>query len=201
MAKKKQFIKNKYGVKIELDLIKLGNKYAERVNKQREQKRNELLEKGFIHRTTYKGVRETVGERMSMRARKYQGETPFAELNSVSFNPNTQMSKAQAKRKVESLKRMGTKKYHHQQDIQYKKNLIESIKTKFGNVGDAELNDILRKVNRMSAEELADFYYTTEVYNIDFIYGEPEPSANSEYQPWREFKTAVNRFYAQKYTK
>lgn len=48
----------------------------------------------------------------------------------------------------------------------------------------------------MSAKELAEFAYTTEVSNIDFVYGNPESE-----EIYNQFKDTVTDFYNKKYRK
>ena len=48
----------------------------------------------------------------------------------------------------------------------------------------------------MSAKELTEFAYTTEVLNIDFVYGNPESEDN-----YNLFKATVTDFYNKKYRK
>ena len=89
---------------------------------------------------------------------------------------------------------MKTKKYSEKMNALYKNNLIKSIETKFGNAGDEK--EIIKKIKRMSAKELAEFAYTTEVLNIDFVYGNPESEDN-----FNLFKDTVTDFYNKKYRK
>ena len=100
-------------------------------------------------------------------------------------------------RKVKAWQRMKTKKYAEKMNALYKTNLIKSIKTKFGNVGDEkEIKEVIKKIKRMSAKELAEFAYTTEVLNIDFVYGNPESEDN-----YNLFKDTATDFYNKKYRK
>ena len=100
-------------------------------------------------------------------------------------------------RKVKAWQRMKTKKYTEKMNALYKSNLIKSIETKYGNVGDKkEIKEIIKKIKRMSAKELAEFAYTTEVLNIDFVYGNPESE-----EIYNQFKETVIDFYNKKYRK
>ena len=100
-------------------------------------------------------------------------------------------------RKVKAWQRMKTKKYSEKMNALYKNNLIKSIETKFGNAGDEkEIKEITKKIKRMSAKELAEFAYTTEVLNIDFVYGNPDSEDN-----FNLFKDTVTDFYNKKYRK
>lgn len=195
MARKTK-IKNAKGANISLNTIKLGQKYQAKINEKRAVKREKILKKEYIKQKGTFGVQETVGEFHSARMRKYGGETAFTELNSVRFNVDAFQNEAQAKRRVETLRKMNTKKYENLRHTIYKQNLIKSIRTKFGNLGDKEVEDVIKKVKRMSKEELAEFAYTTEVYNIDFVYGNPETQEN-----FNAFMDMVNDYYANKYKK
>lgn len=196
MAKKK-FYTNKHGVKIDLNYIKLGKKYEEAVNKQVAEKRDKILRKEYVKSPTrYNKSKSIVAEELAYRATQYGGETPFEELNSVRFNPDAFKSNAQAKRKVDYLRKRTTKRYESLKQRIYKENLIKSIRTKFSNIGDPNLDSLIRKIRRMNKSELAEFAYTTEVYNIDFVYGNPETQEN-----YTIFKDTVNKFYENKYKK
>lgn len=196
MAKKKYYT-NKHGVKIDLNYIKLGKKYEEKVNKKLAEKREKILKKEFIKSPTrYNKEKVNVAEEVFYRARKYGGETPFEELNSVRFNPDAFQSNKQAKRKVDYLRKRTTKQYESLKQKIYKENLIKSIRTKFSNVGDPQMEEMIKKIRRMNKTELNEFAYTTEVYNIDFVYGNPETEDN-----YKIFKETVNEFYENKYKK
>ena len=155
------------------------------------------MSKPFIREEGSQAVKETVGQYHGQRATKYLGETAFPELNSVRFDPETLQSNSVLERKVKAWQRMKTKKYAEKMNALYKTNLIKSIETKFGNVGDEkEIKEVIKKIKRMSAKELADFAYTTEVLNIDFVYGNPESEDN-----YNLFKHTVTDFYNKKYRK
>ena len=163
----------------------------------RAEKRSQILSKTFIREEGSQAVKETVGQYHGQRATKYLGETAFPELNSVRFDPETLQSNSMLERKVKAWQRMKTKKYAEKMNALYKTNLIKSIETKFGNVGDEkEIKEIIKKIKRMSAKELAEFAYTTEVLNIDFVYGNPESEDN-----YNLFKDTVTDFYNKKYRK
>ena len=155
------------------------------------------MSKDFIREKGSQAVKETVGQYHGQRATKYLGETAFPELNSVRFNTETLQSNSALERKVKAWQRMKTKKYSEKMNALYKANLIKSIETKFRNVGDEkEIKEIIKKIKRMSAKELAEFAYTTEVLNIDFVYGNPESEDN-----FNLFKDTVTDFYNKKYRK
>jgi hypothetical protein len=195
MKKKQGYYRNKQGAWLNKKLIKRAEKLAEQINKQRAEKRSQILNKPFIREEGSQAVKETVGQYHGQRATKYLGETAFAELNSVRFNPETLQSNSALERKVKAWQRMKTKKYTEKMNALYKVNLIKSIETKFGNVGDEkEIKEIIKKIKRMSAKELAEFVYTTEVLNIDFVYGNPESEDN-----YILFKDTVTDFYNKKY--
>lgn len=195
MKKKKGYYRNKQGAWLNRKLIKRAEKLAEQINEQRTEKRSQILNKPFIHEKGSQAVKETVGQYHGQRATKYLGETAFPELNSVRFNPETLQSNSALERKVKAWQRMKTKKYSEKMNALYKNNLIKSIETKFGNAGDEkEIKEIIKKIKRMSAKELAEFAYTTEVLNIDFVYGNPESEDN-----YNLFKDTVTDFYNKKY--
>lgn len=197
MKKKKGYYRNKQGAWLNRKLIKRAEKLAEQINEQRAEKRSQILSKPFIHEEGSQAVKETVGQYHGQRATKYLGETAFPELNSVRFDPETLQSNSMLERKVKAWQRMKTKKYAEKMNTLYKTNLIKSIETKFGNVGDEkETKEVIKKIKRMSAKELADFAYTTEVLNIDFVYGTPESEDN-----YNLFKHTVTDFYNKKYRK
>ena len=197
MKKKKRYYRNKQGAWLNRKLIKRAEKLAEQINEQRAEKRSQILSKPFIHEKGSQAVKETVGQYHGQRATKYLGETAFPELNSVRFDPETLQSNSMLERKVKAWQRMKTKKYSEKMKALYKTNLIKSIGTKFGNVGDEkEIKEIIKKIRRMSAKELAEFAYTTEVLNIDFVYGSPESEDN-----FNLFKDTVTDFYNEKYRK
>lgn len=197
MKKKKGYYRNKQGAWLNRKLIKRAEKLAEQINEQRAEKRSQILSKPFIHEKGSQAVKETVGQYHGQRATKYLGETAFPELNSVRFDPETLQSNSMLERKVKAWQRMKTKKYAEKMNALYKANLIKSIETKFGNVGDEkEIKEIIKKIKRMSAKELAEFAYTTEVLNIDFVYGNPESEDN-----YILFKDTVTDFYNEKYRK
>lgn len=197
MKKKKGYYRNKQGAWLNRKLIKRAEKLAEQINEQRAEKRSQILSKPFIHEKGSQAVKETVGQYHGQRATKYLGETAFPELNSVRFDPETLQSNSMLERKVKAWQRMKTKKYSEKMKALYKTNLIKSIGTKFGNVGDEkEIKEIIKKIRRMSAKELAEFAYTTEVLNIDFVYGSPESEDN-----FNLFKDTVTDFYNEKYRK
>lgn len=197
MKKKKGYYRNKQGAWLNRKLIKRAEKLAEQINEQRAEKRSQILSKPFIREEGSQAVKETVWQYHGQRATKYLGETAFPELNSVRFNPETLQSNSALERKVKAWQRMKTKKYSEKMNALYKANLIKSIETKFGNAGDEkEIKEIIKKIKRMSAKELAEFAYTTEVLNIDFVYGNPE----SEYN-FNLFKDTVTDFYNKKYRK
>lgn len=197
MKKKKGYYRNKQGAWLNRKLIKRAEKLAEQINEQRAEKRSQILSKTFIREEGSQAVKETVGQYHGQRATKYLGETAFPELNSVRFNPETLQSNSMLERKVKAWQRMKTKKYAEKMNALYKTNLIKSIETKFGNVGDEkEIKEIIKKIKRMSAKELAEFAYTTEVLNIDFVYGNPESEDN-----YNLFKHTVTDFYNKKYRK
>lgn len=197
MKKKKGYYRNKQGAWLNRKLIKRAEKLAEQINEQRAEKRSQILSKPFIHEKGSQAVKETVGQYHGQRATKYLGETAFPELNSVRFNTETLQSNSALERKVKAWQRMKTKKYTEKMNALYKNNLIKSIETKFGNVGDEkEIKEIIKKIKRMSAKELAEFAYTTEVLNIDFVYGNPETEDN-----YILFKDTVTDFYNKKYRK
>lgn len=194
MKKKKGYYRNKQGAWLNRKLIKRAEKLAEQINEQRAEKRSQILSKPFIREEGSQAVKETVGQYHGQRATKYLGETAFPELNSVRFDPETLQSNSMLERKVKAWQRMKTKKYAEKMNALYKTNLIKSIETKFGNVGDEK--EIIKKIKRMSAKELAEFAYTTEVLNIDFVYGNPESEDN-----YILFKDTVTDFYNKKYRK
>lgn len=197
MKKKKGYYRNKQGAWLNRKLIKRAEKLAEQINEQRVEKRSQLLSKPFIRKKGSQAVKETVGQYHGQRATKYLGETAFPELNSVRFNTETLQSNSALERKVKAWQRMKTKKYAEKMKALYKANLIKSIETKFGNAGDEkEIKEITKKIKRMSAKELAEFAYTTEVLNIDFVYGNPESEDN-----YILFKDTVTYFYNEKYRK
>lgn len=197
MKKKKGYYRNKQGAWLNRRLIKRAEKLAEQINEQRAEKRSQILSKPFIHAEGSQAVKETVGQYHGQRATKYLGETAFPEINSVRFNPETLQSNSALERKVKAWQRMKTKKYSEKMNALYKNNLIKSIETKFGNVGDEkEIKEIIKKIKRMSAKELAEFAYTTEVLNLDFVYGNPESEDN-----YILFKDTVTDFYNKKYRK
>ena len=197
MKKKKGYYRNKQGAWLNRKLIKRAEKLAEQINEQRAEKRSQILSKPFIRREGSQAVKETVGQYHGQRATKYLGETAFPELNSVRFDPETLQSNSVLERKVKAWQRMKTKKYSEKMNALYKKNLIKSIETKFGNAGDEkEIKEIIKKIKRMSAKELAEFAYTTEILNIDFVYGNPESEDN-----YNLFKDTVKDFYNKKYRK
>lgn len=197
MKKKKGYYRNKQGAWLNRKLIKRAEKLAEQINEQRAEKRSQILSKPFIREKSSQAVKETVGQYHGQRATKYLGETAFPELNSVRFNTETLQSNSALERKVKAWQRMKTKKYAGKMNALYKANLIKSIETKFGNVGDEkEIKEIIKKIKRMSAKELAEFAYTTEVLNIDFVYGSPESENN-----YNLFKDTVTDFYNEKYRK
>lgn len=197
MKKKKGYYRNKQGAWLNRKLIKRAEKLAEQINEQRAEKRSQILSKPFIHEKGSQAVKETVGQYHGQRATKYLGETAFPELNSVRFDPETLQSNSMLERKVKAWQRMKTKKYSEKMNALYKNNLIKSIETKFGNVGDKkEIKEIIKKIKRMSAKELAEFAYTTEVLNIDFVYGNPESEDN-----YNLFKDTATDFYNKKYRK
>ena len=187
MKKKKGYYRNKQGAWLNRKLIKRAEKLAEQINEQRAEKRSQILSKPFIHEKGSQAVKETAGQ--------YHGQR--AELNSVRFDPETLQSNSMLERKVKAWQRMKTKKYSEKMNALYKNNLIKSIETKFGNAGDEkEIKEIIKKIKRMSAKELAEFAYTTEVLNIDFVYGNPESEDN-----YNLFKDTVTDFYNKKYRK
>lgn len=197
MKKKKGYYRNKQGAWLNRKLIKRAEKLAEQINEQRAEKRSQILSKPFIHEEGSQAVKETVGQYHGQRATKYLGETAFPELNSVRFDPETLQSNSMLERKVKAWQRMKTKKYTEKMNALYKNNLIKSIETKFGNAGDEkEIKEIIKKIKRMSTKELAEFAYTTEVLNIDFVYGNPESEDN-----YNLFKDTVTDFYNKKYRK
>lgn len=197
MKKKKGYYRNKQGAWLNRKLIKRAEKLAEQINEQRAEKRSQILSKPFIREKGSQAVKETVEQYHGQRATKYLGETAFPELNSVRFNTETLQSNSALERKVKAWQRMKTKKYAVKMNALYKANLIKSIETKFGNVGDEkEIKEITKKIKRMSAKELAEFAYTTEVLNIDFVYGNPESEDN-----YILFKDTVTDFYNEKYRK
>lgn len=197
MKKKKGYYRNKQGAWLNRKLIKRAEKLAGQINEQRAEKRAQILGKPFIREEGSQAVNETVGQYHGQRATKYLGETAFPELNSVRFDPETLQSNSMLERKVKAWQRMKTKKYAEKMNALYKTNLIKSIETKFGNVGDEkEINEVIKKIKRMSAKELADFAYTTEVLNIYFVYGNPESEDN-----YNLFKHTVTDFYNKKYRK
>lgn len=194
MKKKKGYYRNKQGAWLNRKLIKRAEKLAEQINEQRAEKRSQILSKPFIREEGSQAVKETVGQYHGQRAAKYLGETAFPELNSVRFDPETLQSNSMLERKVKAWQRMKTKKYTEKMNALYKSNLIKSIETKYGNVGDKK--EIIKKIKRMSAKELAEFAYTTEVLNIDFVYGNPESE-----EIYNQFKETVIDFYNKKYRK
>lgn len=197
MKKKKGYYRNKQGAWLNRKLIKRAEKLAEQINEQRAEKRSQILSKPFIREEGSQAVKETVGQYHGQRAAKYLGETAFPELNSVRFDPETLQSNSMLERKVKTWQRMKTKKYTEKMNALYKSNLIKSIETKYGNVGDKkEIKEIIKKIKRMSAKELAEFAYTTEVLNIDFVYGNPESE-----EIYNQFKETVIDFYNKKYRK
>lgn len=197
MKKKKGYYRNKQGAWLNRKLIKRAEKLAEQINEQRAEKRSQILSKPFIREKDSQAVKETVGQYHGQRATKYLGETAFPELNSVRFDPETLQSNSMLERKVKAWQRMKTKKYAEKMNALYKTNLINSIETKFGNVGDEkEIKEIIKKIRRMNAKELAEFAYTTEVLNIDFVYGNPVTEDN-----FNLFKGTVTDFYNKKYRK
>lgn len=197
MKKKKGYYRNKQGAWLNRKLIKRAEKLAEQINEQRAEKRSQILSKHFIHEKGSQAVKETVGQYHGQRATKYLGETAFPELNSVRFDPETLQSNSVLERKVKAWQRMKTKKYAEKMNTLYKNNLIKSIETKYGNAGDEkEIKEVIKKIKRMSAKELAEFAYTTEVLNIDFVYGNPESEDN-----YNQFKDTVTDFYNKKYKK
>lgn len=197
MKKKKGYYGNKQGAWLNRKLIKRAEKLAEQINEQRAEKRSQILSKPFIREEGSQAVKETVGQYHGQRAAKYLGETAFPELNSVRFDPETLQSNSMLERKVKAWQRMKTKKYAEKMNTLYKANLIKSIETKYGNVGDKkEIKEIIKKIKRMSAKELAEFAYTTEVLNIDFVYGNPESE-----EIYNQFKETVIDFYNKKYRK
>lgn len=197
MKKKKGYYRNKQGAWLNRKLIKRAEKLAEQINEQIAEKRSQILSKPFIHAEGSQAVKETVGQYHGQRATKYLGETAFPELNSVRFDPETLQSNSVLERKVKAWQRMKTKKYAEKMNTLYKNNLIKSIETKYGNAGDEkEIKEVIKKIKRMSAKELAEFAYTTEVLNIDFVYGNPESEDN-----YNQFKDTVTDFYNKKYKK
>lgn len=197
MKKKKGYYRNKQGAWLNRKLIKRAEKLAEQINEQRAEKRSQILSKPFIREEGSQAVKETAGQYHGQRAAKYLGETAFTELNSVRFDPEKLQSNSMLERKVKAWQRMKTKKYAEKMNAIYKANLIKSIETKYGNAGDEkEIKEVIKKIKRMSAKELAEFAYTTEVLNLDFVYGNPESEDN-----YNLFKDTVTDFYNKKYKK
>lgn len=191
---RKKYIINKRGVKIPVELIERGKKYEQILNEQRRLKRETLMNKKYFP-TIDTGAPETVASFYSQqKAPTKGGETPFPELNSKQFNVDWATSEKAVKAKIKYYRYLTTKKSDIEKAKTYKENLIQSIRTKFSNVDPEKTEAIIKKINRMNRNEVAEFYYTSGVYNIDFVYSSQEVADRLN-----QLDDVVTDFYEAKY--
>ena len=181
---------NRQGVKLPYSKIEKARQYQEKINKQRELKRQKYLDKPYTFKGQENLYQQTVGNI------KLMSQTRFEGLNDVYFNVETLTSEKQLDKRLKLLRRMSTKSYQKQEKAQYKRNIKEGINTVFGDYAPNRSKRIINKINQLPNDILEELYYTTEIGSIDFIYGEEPLNSRLEY-----FEEVINIAYEQKYAR
>lgn len=156
-------VKNAKGVNLNQKSVNQALKLVEKVNAIREAKRKAVYDKPYreFQRDTPTTIRDI----------KTMSKTEFMELNDVYFNINSIQSQAQLDSRIKSLRRMSTKKYYNELNKRYKQNFLDSIDTVYGGkVDEKMLNEYKRMVKRLSADEVANMRYTSELSDLEQRY-------------------------------
>lgn len=156
-------VKNAKGVNLNQKSVNQTLKLVEKVNAIREAKRKAVYDKPYreFQRDTPTTIRDI----------KTMSKTEFMELNDVYFNINSIQSQAQLDSRIKSLRRMSTKKYYNELNKRYKQNFLDSIDTVYGGkVDEKMLNEYKRMVKRLSADEVANMRYTSELTDLEQRY-------------------------------
>lgn len=156
-------VKNAKGVNLNQKSVNRALKLVEKVNAIREAKRKAVYDKPYreFQRDTPTTIRDI----------KTMSKTEFMELNDVYFNINSIQSQSQLDSRIKSLRRMSTKKYYNELNKRYKQNFLDSIDTVYGGkVDEKMLNEYKRMVKRLSADEVANMRYTSELSDLEQRY-------------------------------
>ena len=156
-------VKNAKGVNLNQKSVNQALKLVEKVNAIREAKRKAVYDKPYreFQRDTPTTIRDI----------KTMSKTEFMELNDVYFNINSIQSQSQLDSRIKSLRRMSTKKYYNELNKRYKQNFLDSIDTVYGGkVDEKMLNEYKRMVKRLSADEVANMRYTSELSDLEQRY-------------------------------
>lgn len=156
-------VKNAKGVNLNQKSVNQALKLVEKVNAIREAKRKAVYDKPYreFQRDTPTTIRDI----------KTMSKTEFMELNDVYFNINSVQSQSQLDSHIKSLRRMSTKKYYNELNKRYKQNFLDSIDTVYGGkVDEKMLNEYKRMVKRLSADEVANMRYTSELTDLEQRY-------------------------------
>lgn len=156
-------VKNAKGVNLNQKSVNQALKLVEKVNAIREAKRKQVYDKPYreFQRDTPTTIRDI----------KTMSKTEFMELNDVYFNINSIQSQAQLDSRIKSLRRMSTKKYYNELNKRYKQNFLDSIDSVYGGkVDEKMLNEYKRMVKRLSADEVANMRYTSELTDLEQRY-------------------------------
>lgn len=156
-------VKNAKGVNLNQKSVNQALKLVEKVNAIREAKRKVVYDKPYreFQRDTPTTIRDI----------KTMSKTEFMELNDVYFNINSIQSQSQLDSRIKSLRRMSTKKYYNELNKRYKQNFLDSIDSVYGGkVDEKMLNEYKRMVKRLSADEVANMRYTSELTDLEQRY-------------------------------
>lgn len=172
MAKKKRrntaknlrkVIKNAQGVNLNQKSVNQALALVQKVNSLRQAKREEVLYKPY--REFQRDEPRTIAEIKTM------SKSEFQELNDVYFNINSIRSQNQLNERIKSLKRLSTKKYYNDMNKRYKQNYLDSIDTVYGGkVDQSAIDEYKRMVKRLSADEVANLRYSSELTDIEQRY-------------------------------
>lgn len=102
----------------------------------------------------------------------------YPTLQPLEFHPET-LRAENAKKMLKSREFQTTKKYKHEMQQNYKRNMIETIESTIGTYDPAKAKEIIKEIRKTSGEKLEDLYYRNEIVDITYIY---EQWAIGEYE-------------------
>lgn len=93
----------------------------------------------------------------------------YPTLQPLEFHPE-KLRAGNAEKMLKSREFQTTKKYKHEMQQKYKRNLIETIKSTIGTYDPAKAKEIIKEIRKTSGEKLEDLYYRNEIVDITYIY-------------------------------
>ena len=83
-------------------------------------------------------------------------------------------SQEQLKEYISDLRRITSKSYIAHRRVQYKENLVKSLKTKFGSDADA----LIDRIDNLTTKEVQDLTLGDKLHSIGWLYNEPIKDSN-----------------------